>query len=184
MFENLLRWVRVRGLAEGKMQVGRVEGLPNDARDAVQRPQDYGFAGNPIGGEGLRLEMGGHTVIIRLDRLAERPQLEPYEVAVWHKEGHMIRLRAGKLVQVDCDRLVVNAAQGVDFNTPMVKTSDAITVGTTLVAATSVGSPTVVASQSLVVAGAEMRQHRHYYNIGGVQTETDVPRSGLVAASA
>lgn len=121
MDANLLRWARIRGLTEGKMQSGRVEGPPNEARDGAQRPQDYGFAGNPVDGEGLRIEAGGHTVIIRMDRLAERPQLAAYEVAVWHKEGHMVRLKAGRIIQVDCDQFIVNATTKVAFNTPLVE---------------------------------------------------------------
>lgn len=118
MDANLLRWARMRGLTEGKMQTGRVEGPPNEARDGAQRPQDYGFAGNPVDGEGLRIEAGGHTVIIRMDRIAERPQLAAYEVAVWHKEGHSVTLKAGRVVQVDCDVFRVNASTKVEFNTP------------------------------------------------------------------
>lgn len=155
MLANLMRWVRVRGLVEGKIQRGRVEGLENDARDDAQRPQDYGFAANAISGEGLKLEVGGHTVIIRLDRTAERPRLAAYEVAVWHKEGHMVRLKAGRIVQVDCDQFVVNASVGVAFNTPTVAASGVVT------AATSVQAPTVTAATSLTVSGKEMKAHSH-----------------------
>lgn len=156
MIENLMRWVRVRGLTEGKMQKGRVEGLPNDARDDAQRPQDYGFAGNPVEGQGLKLEMGGHTVIIRLDRLAERPQLAAYEVALWHKDGHKVTLKAGGLVQVDCTSLVVNAAAGVTLNTPAVAVSGVLTVG-----------GTVVAVGNVTGAGKSLAAHTHSGVQGG-----------------
>ncbi|MBK1683386.1 phage baseplate assembly protein domain-containing protein [Rhodoferax fermentans] len=152
MWANLMRWVRIRGLTEGKMQKGRVEGLPNDVRDAAQRPQDYGFAGNPVDGQGLKLEIGGHTVIIRMDRVAERPHLAAYEVAVWHKEGHMVRLKAGRIVQVDCDQFVVNASAGVVFNTPAVTASGAMAAAT-----------------SLKVGGKEVLGHNH----GSVQRGSD-----------
>lgn len=149
MDANLIRWAKVRGLTEGKMQTGRVEGPPNESRDGAQRPQDYGFAGNPVDGEGLRIEAGGHTVIIRMDRIAERPQLAAYEVAVWHKEGHMVRLRSGRVVQVDCDQFIVNASAGVQFNTPMVAASQGIT------------SQSVAAATSLKVSGKEVLGHNH-----------------------
>lgn len=159
MFANLMRWVRVRGLTEGKFQSGREEGLPNEGRDGAQRPQDYGFAANPVSGEGLKLEIGGHTVIIRLDRIAERPQLPAYEVAVWHKEGHMVRLQAGRIVQVDCDQFIVNASTGVALNTPMVTASQGIT------------SQTAAAATSLKVAGKEVLGHSHgNVQIGGSNT--------------
>jgi len=129
MLANLMRWVRIRGLKEGKFQKGRVEGFEGDVRDDAQRPQDYGYAANPVDGEGLKLEVGGHTIIVRMDRTAERPQLAAYEVAVWHKEGHMVRLRAGRIIQVDCDQFIVNAATKVQLNTPLVQGSGDVKAG-------------------------------------------------------
>jgi phage gp45-like len=144
MLANLIRWVRVRSLREGFMQSARVEGLPNDARDGTPRPQDYGFSGNPGQGEGLRLEIDGNTVIIRLDRSAERPELALYEVAMWHKEGHSVTLKAGRVVQVDCDVYRVNASTKVEFNTP-----DATFSGT------------VHATGDIVGAGKSVSTHVH-----------------------
>lgn len=155
MFANLMRWVRIRSLTEGKMQKGRVEGLPNDVRDDAQRPQDYGFAGNPVDGQGLRIEAGGHTVIIRMDRLAERPELAAYEVSVWHKEGHTVTLKEGRIVQMDCDQFVVNASTSVSFNTPTVSASGNIS------AVLKVQAATMDAATSLKVAGKEMSGHVH-----------------------
>lgn len=149
-----MRWVKVRGLREGKFQAGRTEGFEGDVRDNAQRPQDYGFAANAVDGEGLKLEVGGHTVIIRMDRTAERPQLPAYEVAVWHKEGHMVRLKAGRIVQVDCDQFIVNASTGVALNTPMVTASQGLT------------AQTAAAATSLKVGGKEVAGHTH----GNVQT--------------
>lgn len=154
MLANLMRWVRVRGLKEGKFQKGRVEGFEGDVRDDAQRPQDYGFAANPVDGEGLKLEVGGHTIIVRMDRTAERPQLPAYEVAIWHKEGHTVRMRAGRIVQVDCDQFIVNASVGVALNTPTVAASAAIT-------SQSLASQTVAAATSLKVGGKEVAGHNH-----------------------
>ena len=145
LLANLARWVRIRGLREGPMQIGRVEGLENDTRDDAQRPQDYGFAAMPVDGQGLKLEVGGHAIIIRMDRLAERPHLAEYEVCVWHKEGHKLTLQAGGVVQVDCTQLVVNA--------PLTVISGDVTVGGTIV---SIGDVTG--------AGVSLQTHTH----GGV----------------
>lgn len=163
MFENLMRWVRIRGLIEGKMQKGRVEGLPNDARDDAQRPQDYGFSGNPVDGEGLKIEAGGHTVIIRMDRIAERPQLAAYEVAVWHKEGHKITLKANGVVEVDCTTLVMNASASVALNAPTVAISGALTVGGTVVAVGNISG-----------AGKSLGTHTHSGVQAGI-SNTGVP---------
>lgn len=112
-----LRRARMRGLKEGKIQTARIEATENDSKDAVERHQDYGFAGNPVDGEGLVLHIDGHTVIIRKDRIAERPQLAAFEVAVWHKEGHKMTFKDGKLIEVECDDFVIKAKNSIKFTT-------------------------------------------------------------------
>lgn len=119
-FIQLVR-TRMRGLKEGTVQRVRVEASDIDGKDDVERFQDYGFAANPVYGQGLSLHIGGHTITLRMDRLAERPQLAPYEVSVWHKEGHHVTLRNGKVVEVECATLRVNATTEVEFLTPKVK---------------------------------------------------------------
>lgn len=149
---NLLRRARLRGLVEGKVQRVRAEALDDDAKDEVERWQDYGFSAQPVDGQGLVINAGGHTIVLRMDRIAERPALAAYEVTVWHKEGHKVTLKAGRLVQVDCDELVVNASTRVALNTPQVT------------------MPT-----SLVLAGKELAGHRHGgVTIGGSNTGANV----------
>ena len=116
----LLRRARIRELKEGQVQQARVEATENDAKDAAERWQDYGFAANVVEGQGLVINAGGHTIVLRMDRLAERPRLAAHEVSVWHKEGHNVTLRGGKVVEVNCDTFRVNAAVKVELNTPSV----------------------------------------------------------------
>lgn len=137
-FANLLRRARIRGLAEGKVQRARAEALEDDAKDEAERWQDYGFAANPVDGQGLVINAGGHTVVIRMDRIAERPQLAAYEVAVWHRDGGRITLKAGGVVQIECTELQVTASTGVTMDTP-----------------------------SLVVAGKELVDHLHSGVVSG-----------------
>lgn len=111
---NMLRRVRFRGLVEGKVQRARVEALEGDARDDAERWQDYGFAARPVDGEGLRIEVGGHTILLRADRINERPQLAAFEVSVWHKEGHRVTLKAGGLVEAACTTFKVTGNLLVD----------------------------------------------------------------------
>lgn len=127
-----LRRARIRGLREGLVQAGKADALENDAKDAAERFQDYGFAANPVDGQGLVITVGGHTMVLRVDRLAERPRLAAYEVSLWHKEGHSVTLKAGKLVEVNCDTFRVNAAVKVELSTPLVAMSAKATVGDTL----------------------------------------------------
>lgn len=117
---NLIRRARLRGLVEGGVQKVRAEALEHDAKEAAERWQDYGFTANPVDGQGLVINVAGHTIVLRMDRLAERPQLAAYEVAVWHKEGHKVTLKAGGVVQVDGQELIVNASTRVVLNSPSV----------------------------------------------------------------
>lgn len=153
-WHNLLRRARLRGLVEAPVQRVRAEALDDDAKDDAERWQDYGFAANAVDGQGLVINAGGHTIVLRMDRIAERPALAGFEVSVWHKEGHRVTLKAGRLVQVDCDELVVNAATRVRFNTPVVEAS------------AKVQATTVEATTSLKIQGKEMHLHTH----GGVDT--------------
>jgi phage gp45-like len=152
---NLLRRARIRGLAEGLVQKGRVEVFQEDGRDEVERFQDYGLAANAVDGEGLRIEVGGHTFILRMDRLAERPQLAAYEVSVWHKEGHAVTLRAGRVVEVACDTLNINASQGVNITTPTMTVMGNQAVSGTATAATVVGTSDVK------IGNASVKDHDH-----------------------
>lgn len=153
LFSQLLRRARLRGLTEGPVQRARAEVNEVDAKDDAERWQDYGFAAQPVSGEGLVMHVAGHTIVLRMDRLAERPELAQHEVCVWHKDGHRVTLKAGRLVQVDCTELVVNASAAVRLNTPLVQVSTRLTV------------PTAQAATSLTIAGKELRDHVH----GGVE---------------
>lgn len=135
---NLIRRARLRGLVDGRVQTARAESLDDQAHDDAERHQDYGFAANPVEGQGLVVHLDGNTLVLRLDRIAERPGLAPFEVAVWHHEGHMVKLKAGRVVEMTCDRLIVNAATDVTINTPLmtINASDHVELATPLVHAT------------------------------------------------
>lgn len=126
---NLVRRARVRAVREGTVQNARVEAMEGDTKENSERWQDYGFTGHPVSGEGLALNWNGFTIVLRVDRLAERPQLAPYEVAVWHKEGHRMTMKAGGVVQVDCDQLRLNATGQVTITSPSVMVNGKQLVG-------------------------------------------------------
>lgn len=152
---NLLRRASIRNLVEGLVQTGSLVGFEPDARDQAERFQDYGFAGNPVSGQGLRIEVGGHTFILRMDLLAERPQLAAYEVSVWHKEGHAVTLRAGRVVDVSCDQLNIVASAGVSIQTPLLSVQ-----GNQLVSGSSTAQ-TVTGVQDLRVGTTSVKDHDH-----------------------
>lgn len=162
-----LRRARIRGLKEGRVQTARIEALENDVKDAVERWQDYGFACNAVEGQGLVINAGGHTIVLRMDRIAERPQLAAYEVSVWHKEGHNVTLRNGKVVEANCDIYRVNAAVKVELNTPVVAMSAKATVGDTLAVTNGItggGTATLagrLTAGGVTAAGKVLDGHTH-----------------------
>jgi phage gp45-like len=159
----IVRRVRVRGLAEGKVQKGQVDGHDNYSREGVERFQEYGFAANGGDGEGLVIEVDGHTILIAMDRLGDRPALGGGEVCMWHRAGHRVTLKDAGLVQVDCKRLVINAEEEVQFNTPMVKMDHKLEV------AESVKAPLVEGTDDVKFGGKSGVNHVH----GNVQHGTE-----------
>jgi phage gp45-like len=151
----IVRRVRVRGLAEGKVQKGQVDGHDNYSREGVERFQEYGFAANGGDGEGLVIEVDGHTILIAMDRLGDRPALGGGEVCMWHRAGHRVTLKDSGLVQVDCKRLVINAEEEVQFNTPMVKMDHKLEV------AESIKAPMVEGTDDVKFGGKSGIGHVH-----------------------
>jgi phage baseplate assembly protein V len=166
--DNLLRRSRLRGLVEGPVQRARVETHDADAKDNAERWQDYGFAAHPVDGQGLSLNWKGHTIVLRMDRLGERPELQAYEVSVWHKDGHKLTLKEDGVIEIDCKTLAINASSGVTMTTPKVSMSGDLEVAGTATAQVAVNAPTVKAANSLKVAGKEMGGHTH----GSIQRGT------------
>jgi phage gp45-like len=151
----IVRRVRVRGLAEGKVQKAQVQGQDNFARDGVERFQEHGFAANGGDGEGLVIEVEGHTILIAMDRLGDRPALGGGEVCMWHRAGHRVTLKDAGLVQVDCKRLVINAETEVLINTPMVKMDHKLEV------AESIKAPLVDGTTDVKFGGKSGVNHLH-----------------------
>lgn len=177
MWGALLRRARIRSLKEGLVQTARVEQTESDTKDAAERWQDYGFAANLVDGQGLVINVAGHTIVLRADRIADRPQLAAYEVSVWHKEGHSVTLRAGKLVTVDCDTLQINAVVKVEINTPVVAMSAQATVGDTLAVASDITgggdaafSGRMSGDGGVTAAGKSLEAHTHPDLTSGGQT--------------
>ncbi|WP_375184054.1 baseplate assembly protein [Aquabacterium sp.] len=173
---NLLRRVRIRGLVEGLVQRGSPVGFETDARDSAERFQDYGFAANPIEGEGLRIEVGGHTFILRMDRLAERPRLDAYEVSVWHKEGHCVTLRQGRVIDVDCGMLNIVATEGVNMQTPLFSLQGNQAIEGNSTTSGTAQAATVIGTTNVQSGPVSLRGHTH----GNVQngTGTSAPPTG------
>lgn len=166
---DILRRARLRGLQEGQIQRARAEAFGDKAHDDAERFNDYGFKAHPVDGQGLILNVGGMTIVLRMDRLAESPELAPYEVALWHREGHMVRLMADRRIEVQgCTEVVVNATSKVTLNAPETEINGNLTVsGNTSIA----GNLNVTSGAT--INGRSFMGHTH----GGVRSGGDTSGS-------
>jgi phage gp45-like len=130
LLADMLKLVRLRGFNATPIQSGRVEAHGSKAADDAMRIEDYGFSARAVDGQGLAINAGGFTVVLRMDRLEGKPSLAPFEVCVWHKDGHKITLGAGGNVTVDCVDFVVNASGSAKINSPSL-THNGVNVGDT-----------------------------------------------------
>ena len=109
-----------------KMQTVQVSCMAGETLDDVERPQPYGLTSNPLpGAEAFMAFLGGdrsHGVALVIDD--RRYRLKPLgdgEVALYSHEGHNVTLKNGRVVEVNCDTLTVNADTEVSINTPSFK---------------------------------------------------------------
>ena len=82
-----------------RVQLAQLDILDGETRDAVERFQNYGFTSVPLeGAEAVVLSVGGHRdhclVVAVDDRRHRLRDLEPGEVAVFHKDGARVHLKA------------------------------------------------------------------------------------------
>lgn len=116
---NLMKIGHVSDVNEGLMQTLRVDVNAIDASDDVQRWQQLGFASKPVDGDAaLVVSVAGHRFVVAVDDLASRPKdLSAGEVALWHRDGHEVRLKNGQVINAQCKRMVINAEDEFVVNT-------------------------------------------------------------------
>jgi len=105
-----------------KMQSVQVAGMDRETLDDVEHPQPYGFTSHPLpGAEAFMMFVGGdrsHGIALVIDdRRYRLKPLDGGEVALYTHEGSKIALRNGRLVEIDCDRLSINASDAVNIDT-------------------------------------------------------------------
>lgn len=117
-----------------KMQSLQLELLADEPKDNIEHFEPYGFTANPkAGAESLAIFLGGdrsHGVVIACaDRRYRLKGLEPGEVAIYDDQGQSVVLKRGKIMEINTDQLVINAAIKVQINSPRVQTTGDVVAG-------------------------------------------------------
>jgi phage baseplate assembly protein V len=144
---NMIRRAKMTLQTVGLVLKYKINVYEGNAPEDAERHQNYGTASQPAEGEGLIVDVGGTVMVLSVDSIKDRPTLANWDVAVWHKEGHKVHLKAGKVVDIDCATLNINATSGVVFNTPSVTASGSIT-----------------AAADVTAGGKSLMSHTHHEN--------------------
>lgn len=143
------------------IQKVQVSGLADETLQDVEFMQQFGLTSvPPAGTQVVVLPMGGattHSIVIATENGSFRVKnLQSGEVAVYDESGSSIILKKGRLIEIDCDVLKINAAKKVEIASPLVEASEAFKAG---------GDITTKAD---VKAGAiSLREHKHTGDSGG-----------------
>lgn len=119
--------------SSGPVQTMQGEGLAGEQIQGNELFQHFGFTSRPPAGyQFVALPVGGqtsHAIIIATEHGDYRLKtLQPGEVALYDAFGTSVILKQGRVAEVNCARLVVNADTEVQFNTPLIKASGALVV--------------------------------------------------------
>lgn len=160
--------------SEPGVQLAQADALADEQLQAIELMQHYGFTSvPPAGAMALIIPVGGrtsHSVAIATELAGARVKsLEPGELAIYTDEGAFIKMRRGRVIEIECDdlnitcaRMAVNASESVAVSSPLTTidgkasvTGDAALGGALSVAgAASVG-------EELTVSGTAFGKHKH-----------------------
>jgi phage baseplate assembly protein V len=173
------------GLREQAVQLQLLSGEVGDA----ERYQHYGFTSHPHpGAEAIVLSIGGsreHLVTIADgDRRYRVTALSQGEVAIYTDEGDTIRMRRGRIVEVNTQTMRINAETLCEINTAtmQINASAQCAITTPVVAASAAvqagGNITDLAgSGGTTMAGIRSTYNNHRHNETG--SVTNVPNQQM-----
>lgn len=112
------------------LQMAQGKGLAGEQLQAVEVLQQFGFSsGIPADSQLIVLPLAGRSsasVVIATEHGAYRLKVGPGEARMYSQEGAYIHIKAGRLIEIDCDNLNINvkeqakitAGNGVVIDTP------------------------------------------------------------------
>jgi phage baseplate assembly protein V len=154
-----------------KMQELQLAVFSGEVRDHVERWENYGFTSHPLpGAEAVVLSLGGSTdhgaVVAVGDRRYRITSQQPGEVTIYTDEGDTIRLRRGRVVEVNTDTMRINAGTLCEINAPTMTVNAATRVNLTtpLVAASAAMQAAADITDRAGAGGTTMAGIRTIYN--------------------
>ena len=110
----------------------QVSGLADETLQDIEQLQQFGFTSHaPANTDVIVIPLGGdtsHGIVIASEHGSFRVKnLQSGEVAVYDESGSSIVLKRGKLIEINCDNLIINAIQKVQINSPLTETSQVLT---------------------------------------------------------
>ena len=118
------------------VQLVQAEALKDEQLEAAELFQHFGFTSTPPAGTQLVvLPLGGqtaHSVVVATEHGAYRLAVKQGEVCVYSQWGSFIKLKEGRIIEAECDEMVintktyrVNASELVHYATPSYSMSGA-----------------------------------------------------------
>lgn len=161
---------------------------PDEVRDQVERPQQYGFTSVPLAGaEAVVAFVGGrrdHGVVLAVDDRRYRVKsLQPGEVAIYTDQGDKVVFKRGGTIEFTASTKVLINAPLVECSTDLKVSgkldvtgkgtfSGAVDVGTTLTATTDVSG-----------GGKSLKNHVHSVNLTGGTTASSCTAGGATGTT-
>lgn len=147
--------------AAGKMQQLQIRLLAGEVKSGVEHMEPYGFTSNPLAGaEGIAIFPGGDRsvgyVIVTTDRRYRIVGLEPGELAIYTHEGASIKLKNGRVIDVECDDYNVKAKKFTVTAEQQTLTATTLTIN-----AANVDSSGKITAPDIVLADTSMVGHIH-----------------------
>lgn len=116
---------------EPGLQLAQGEALAGEQAQAVEVLQQFGFSsGIPADSQLIVLPLAGRSsasVVIATEHGAYRLKVGPGEARMYSQEGAYVHIKAGRVVEIDCDDLrikaknsaIIEAGQGIVLDTPL-----------------------------------------------------------------
>lgn len=158
-------------------QVMQVKALNGEVFSDVPRWQQYGHTSvPPKGSEQLIVSVGGNrsnlAIICAEDKTVRLNGLKSGDSALYHQEGHFLKLTEDKTLIVEVAKVQITATESVEIDTPKTTISGDVAIGGDVsIAGFTTGE------QGALFKGVSSESHDHDYTDDGATLVTKNPNA-------